>query len=888
MAAYKDSMLWCRELAPRDGDKFQTHRDRLRVTYGSFWERSVALASRISSDFPGLTLHDETHFVALWDCASLLTGNDYPLNPLETFVLGGAILLHDLGHALAAYGGGLNEVKATTAYKDALFAVLGQDEDDKPTEDQIKSPNEEQHNAALFAAVRNLHAERGETLAKHEFRGQFLIDDQGLRESLAQIIGKIAKSHHLDRHKLADELGNGLGAPPSMPSEWVIDPIKVACILRCADAIQIDERRAPAFQFALQNPQGVSRQHWLAQRLAQPTIDLVGDKPYALKFTSHNDIEEDDAEAWWVAHDLVRVADEELRGCHQLMRAQNCPVLSVDRVAGADSPARLAQFIRPKDWQPISAEVRVTDVEHIIRLFGGDKLYGDDPIVPLRELIQNAADAVRARRAWSKDDNYMGRIDVSLRLEGDGYVLCVEDNGLGMSEAVLTGPLIEFGKSFWKSREAQAEFPGLISANLKQSGRYGIGFFSTLMISPQITVTSRRFDNGHDAARTLSFRNGLHLRPLLSPAKGRQLASSSTRVELNISPEIVDRLLSVNTGAHEPNIVKATLPQLCAHLCPALDCDVFAKGENGIITKAHSKNWFSDDAEKWLRDICYADLRLNEQLDAHLKQMAPFLRVMHDQHGKPVARAAIATDEAHAGVSAIGGLCSGGHHRYVRQFSNRYVGVLDFKPKGPDRIFGERINNSKIAADWATKQSEIINASNMTNLQKYHASINISALSGDPIKISHAIIKRNIVELECIYEILSFGDDILIPVTVERNNNLINIDQIIYRNGLHGIGFNSKEVEFTCNVLEKLSSINESSYFCVPTEIDRFPNSFLGCLERFAQSRGASLKMELLEEAKFAKFMGASSERESIQTGMIIKGPALKLSLVRNSVPVEQ
>jgi Histidine kinase-, DNA gyrase B-, and HSP90-like ATPase len=68
--------------------------------------------------------------------------------------------------------------------------------------------------------------------------------------------------------------------------------------------------------------------------------------------------------------------------------------------------------------------------------------------------------------------------------EEEGFCdLVVEDDGIGMSEHVLTGPLIEFGKSFWTSAEAQEEFPGLVSRNLHQTGRYGIGFFSTLMVN---------------------------------------------------------------------------------------------------------------------------------------------------------------------------------------------------------------------------------------------------------------------------------------------------------------------------------------------------------------------------------------------------------------------
>ena len=79
------------------------------------------------------------------------------------------------------------------------------------------------------------------------------------------------------------------------------------------------------------------------------------------------------------------------------------------------SPRQLEKHIRTTGWRPVPAEVRVTNVEQIIRLFGGHTLYGRDLAVPLRELIQNASDAVRARRALTDDTWYEGKVVVTLR-----------------------------------------------------------------------------------------------------------------------------------------------------------------------------------------------------------------------------------------------------------------------------------------------------------------------------------------------------------------------------------------------------------------------------------------------------------------------------------------
>jgi HSP90 family molecular chaperone len=134
--------------------------------------------------------------------------------------------------------------------------------------------------------------------------------------------------------------------------------------------------------------------------------------------------------------------------------------------------------VQTRGWRPIDAHLQVSDVPHIVESLGGSMLYGDDPTVALRELIQNAADAVQARRRFQKRPEHWGQITVSLPQRGDEFWLVVEDTGIGMSEQVLTGPLLDFGTSFWRSPMAMEEFPGLMASGMHAIGRFGIGFFS--------------------------------------------------------------------------------------------------------------------------------------------------------------------------------------------------------------------------------------------------------------------------------------------------------------------------------------------------------------------------------------------------------------------------
>ena len=106
-----NNLLFSRAFAARSEDPFASARARLHSAYEKFWTRGVQLSQRISSDLPDLTLYDEAHLLAVWDRAAQLAGPAYNLNPLETFILGGAILLHDTGHAFAAYQGALVAIK---------------------------------------------------------------------------------------------------------------------------------------------------------------------------------------------------------------------------------------------------------------------------------------------------------------------------------------------------------------------------------------------------------------------------------------------------------------------------------------------------------------------------------------------------------------------------------------------------------------------------------------------------------------------------------------------------------------------------------------------------------------------------------------------------------
>jgi hypothetical protein len=881
MKDFQRSPLWQETLKPRADDTFLSERNRLRSAYDIFWDRGIQLAQRISTDLPGLTLHDEAHLSALWDRAGQLIGSDYPINPLEAFIFGGAILLHDAGHAFAAYLGGTAELKQTLEYRDAVVAILRRNGAIRPTEADLTNPPNEVADEALFMALRRLHAKQAEVLATRDFEGLYLIDDQELRQNLGQLIGRVAASHHWDRNSLEDKLPDVQGVPSFMPEAWAIRPVKIACLLRCADAIQIDQRRAPAFAFAIHCPDGPSRLHWMAQQLSQPLIKPeTGEGPGALVFTSQYDFSEDKADAWWIAYDLIKNANEELQGCYQLMKDLRLPTFVVDRVAGAEGPTQLERHVRTAGWRPINAQVRVSSVQQILRLFGGPLLYGRDPSVPLRELIQNASDAVRARRRLAADDLYEGKVLVSLRRgdETNAWRLIVEDDGIGMSERVLTGPLLEFGKSFWGSEEAQDEFPGLVSARLDQGGRFGIGFFSTLMIAQRIEVTSRRWNAGHDQARKLTFREGLKLRPLVSTTVGAPLGQFSTRVELHISSADAEELLSVSRDFRHKT--KISLKQLVAHLCPSLDCDVWVCEANNQAVLAHSRKWFETDSLEWVRQINFSDSRTDEPIEDYLIKEAPFIQVIEDQDGEPRGRAAIAFGVLETGIHAVGRLAA--ILRSIDRFSTTYVGSIGYEPAGPSRSIGALSNEAEVRA-WASAQAVLLGKADINDSEKYLAAMNVADFGGDPTPVARILINRNMTSLGEVYNMLAGGKEIFVVLRRSGGPDL-SIGAVGYWANPHiGIGLASNELDFASPVMEAWSGSQfpDQVYHRIFTDRNPLPSCFLACLKRYAESKGCALAIEAVTDALFGTYKGKESQREKLSVGTELRGAAIKLTLTQ-------
>ena len=228
--------LWRQAFQEARNDADKEEQNYFREQYLAMRERVRHLVNQIPTDLPGLTVHDLSHLDSLWETASLVTEGKFHLSPPAAFVFGASVLLHDAALTVAAYPNRIEDIKKTVEWRDA-YARLAQ-----------SNSNNEINDTILPDVLRRLHARQAEVLAQQAWKDsngqqQYLIEDSDLRSFYGETIGKIAHSHWWDVQKIEQELSQDLG--PSPKTQNRVERLAVACLLRIADALHVDLRRAP-------------------------------------------------------------------------------------------------------------------------------------------------------------------------------------------------------------------------------------------------------------------------------------------------------------------------------------------------------------------------------------------------------------------------------------------------------------------------------------------------------------------------------------------------------------------------------------------------------------------------------------------------------------------
>ena len=155
------------------------------------------------------------------------------------------------------------------------------------------------------------------------------------------------------------------------------------------------------------------------------------------------------------------------------------------------------ESLSPRKAKRIPFKVDIAGVIEIM----GTSLYSH-PNTPVRELLQNAHDAIMRRRA--RDLSYHGRIDVLQ--DASARTLTFIDDGIGLSSNEAEDYLgtLGIGITGLIKKGATDAFDISMHSNKRDGsnliGQFGIGLFSAFMLADKIVVESLRFE-GEEAVR---------------------------------------------------------------------------------------------------------------------------------------------------------------------------------------------------------------------------------------------------------------------------------------------------------------------------------------------------------------------------------------------------
>lgn len=451
----------------------------------------VDRAKTIRDTFPMYTLHDETHICNVLRIMEQLLGDDVSeLTRDETAMLILAACCHDVGMSYSE-----REKEALLQDRDRLDEYLERHHSEY-VKAYAKNPDEpELSDEMLRNYLRSIHHERVlELLNTIEWPnclwGKVDRDD----------LVRVCQSHGEDSSRL-----NGL------ESTSTVDLRFCAVMLRLADILDFDTIRAPkavyqycGFDYAEGSEAKISKEEW-KKHMASQGVDFVhvADRsvPYDLPY--HATCESMQIEQ--AVNSYLDWVDQELEQCGKLLRQY------VGKWQSFILPSKIERTIKAKGY--VSGQYHLTmDQDKVMELLVGENLYSD-PSAFVRELLQNAIDAVRTREQLDKQlpRNWKPQINIRSWMDEKGYHwFRIEDNGTGMTKEIVENYFLKIGRSYYNSDAFEKDKIRYgADPNYTPISRFGIGILSCFMggkDSNRVEVSTKRFgENGeHPSALRLS------------------------------------------------------------------------------------------------------------------------------------------------------------------------------------------------------------------------------------------------------------------------------------------------------------------------------------------------------------------------------------------------
>jgi molecular chaperone HtpG len=490
--------------------------------------------------FPAYTDHGSSHIEAVLEASERLIPDDIwngeVLTPNDAIVLVCAILLHDLamhlrepGFLLLVTGEGPNhplpwfDKAQRNRGADLPWPELWQDFRKEASRfsqsqlDRILGPNygsppqivlgDFEPDASGWTTndrlligefLRRHHARLAHEISAFGFPGldaeYFPVLAQTL-PALADAIGATARSHNEDLRVIADYLSAKTGG--DFRPDGVVQ-LYLMAVLRVADYFQLQPSRATPLLLHLKDPQSpISVDEWRKHQ-AITTISWAHRDPDAVNIqVSPDQTLRTHLQLGELLADLQREID------------RTAAVLSETYGGSELADLRLAlQRVRTNLNEPdllrrlpfVPRQARLESAEDLFRLVISD-LYGNNPAVAGRELLQNAVDAVRELDRWRADQPTSPAVktrdlpaDVLIEArdtDGKYGYLRVVDKGIGMKPATVIESYLQAGATFRELPDDDVRADPAAALRWMKAGHFGVGAFAAFLLGPEIQVNTR-------------------------------------------------------------------------------------------------------------------------------------------------------------------------------------------------------------------------------------------------------------------------------------------------------------------------------------------------------------------------------------------------------------
>lgn len=435
----------------------------------------ITLAKDIIRFFPTFTLHDIVHIcnVCNW-VYRLLEGRAEELTAVDAALLVMAAACHDIGMSVSEeQKEEMNSAaQRPSAEWESYFYSHADDYEQFQSTGRVSD-------RMLRNFVRLHHHERAGRQLPSVSDWPRVLADNGLSRDMFL---RMCKSHGEPIEKLI------LTTVDERSRKYHLLPC--AILLRLADILDFDASRAPEdlyHHLGLDRPKDAetafSKTEW-DKNCTNPRFELVdGIVSFSADCASMQVEHQVRAYMGWLQKELDECG-RKLAGRAAYWR-------------GFQPPHKVEVEIHPEGYK--SGPFCLTmEQDRILELLVGRNLYSD-PGVFVRELLQNAIDAVRTRvaqdRTFRLED---GRVVIHTWMDNSGHSwFRIQDNGTGMDQDIILNHFLKVGSSYYNSDRFKSETRKYgTKSSYTPISRFGIGILSCFMSDPEhnkLQLSTKRF-----------------------------------------------------------------------------------------------------------------------------------------------------------------------------------------------------------------------------------------------------------------------------------------------------------------------------------------------------------------------------------------------------------